>query len=68
MNTIGSYICKDIFSTTAFTNTTLATSAFTEELLTTQPTLTKTNTLAPFSLTTQVTTTTTKPPLPTSYR
>ena len=58
LNTIGNYICQDIVSTTEPTNTTLASSTVTEELLTTQPTLP----------TTQATLTTTKRPLPRSFR
>ena len=73
LNTIGSYICKDIYSTTAFTNTTLATFAVTAELMTTQPTLTTTNkTLATLSSTTEISTKqatlAATEPLPSSFR
>ena len=75
MNTIGSYSCQEIFSTTASTNTALATSVVTEELLTTQPsTLVTQTTLATTKdassrstvPTTQISTI--QRPLPTSFR
>ena len=70
-NTIGSYACRDIFSTTVFTNTTFAVH---EELLTTQPILTETNTtLTTLTFTTDMSTkqailATTKSPFTTSFK